>query len=201
MSNDQTEATEKRSPGNPRGPKTKPKPPPVRRDPVHRGAHRGDADGQDPLDNFEYRPFEQENALAIDPEIVRGIRDDWGYCLLWVCYEVTGRPFPQLVNARQRNGYAPVTKGNFGGCLDYLTDKHDGGIRHEGLMLMARPVEIEHMAKAHDKRAAKAAIENMRRSHAEEGVSGVTIPGGNDPAALRQNRHRQTFEPLPKIPE
>jgi hypothetical protein len=57
------------------------------------------------------------------------------------------------------------------------------------------------MAKAHDARAAKAAIENMRRSHAEEGVSGVSMPEGNNAAARAKNRHRQTFEPGPRIPE
>jgi hypothetical protein len=72
----QAETTEKR--GRPKGSRNKPKPPPVRREPLHIGAHRGDDDGQDPLDNFEYRPFEQENPLAIDPEIVRGIERDWG---------------------------------------------------------------------------------------------------------------------------
>jgi hypothetical protein len=200
MSDQQSETAEKRSPGRPKGSKTKPKPPPVRRDPVHRGAHRGDDDGQDPLDNFEYRPFEQENPLSIDADIVRGIEKDWGYSLLWVAYEVNGKPFPQLVSARQRNGYAPVTKGNFNGLLDFLCDKRDGGIRHEGLMLMARPCEIQRQADAYEKRAARAAVENMRRSHAEEGVSGVSMPGGNDPAARSKNVHRQSYEPV-KIPE
>jgi hypothetical protein len=192
----QAEPTEKRSPGRPKGAKTKPKPPP------HRGAsHRGDDDGQDPLDNFEYRPFEAENPLSIDSEIVRGIERDWGYSLLWVAYEVNGKPFPQLVSARQRNGYAPVTKGNFGGALDFMCDKHDGGIRHEGLMLMARPMEIQRIATAHDKHAADAAITNMRRSHADEGLSNISMPEGNNAAARAKNRHKSTFEPGPRIPE
>src|SRR6516225_315514 len=110
----QTETSEKRSPGRPKGSKTK------RREPVHRGAHRDDDDGQDPLDNFEYRPYEQDNPLAIDPEIVRGIEKEWGYSLLWVCYECNGKPFPNLVSARKRNGYADVVKGNFNGALDHL---------------------------------------------------------------------------------
>jgi hypothetical protein len=54
------------------------------------------------------------------------------------------------VSQRKRNGYAEVKKGNFGGALDHMCDKHDGGIRHEGLVLMARPVEIQRMADAHD---------------------------------------------------
>ena len=201
MSDQQSEpATEKR--GRPKGSRDKPKPPPVRRDPVHRGAHhRAADDGQDPLDNFEYRPYEQDNPLSIDPDIVRSVERDWGFSLLWVCYENCGKPTPNLVSARIKNGYAPVKRGNFDGALDHMCDKHDGGIRHEGLMLMARPIEIQRMAEAHDKRAARGAIENMRRSHAEEGLSNISMPEGNSGSALRQNRHRTSYEPGPKIPE
>jgi hypothetical protein len=192
----QAETPTKRPPGRPRK-----APPHVKRQPVHKGRSSGDDDGQNPFENFEYRPFEQENSLSIDKDIVRGIEKEWGYSLLWVAYEVNGKPFPSLVSARKRNGYAEVKKGNFGGALDHMADKNDGGIRHEGLMLMARPCEIQRMAKAHDDRAAKAAIENMRRSHSEEGLSGISMPGGNDPVARRKNAHRQTFEPGPQIPE
>jgi hypothetical protein len=192
----QTETTEKRGPGRPRGSSKRVKPPPVRRDSVHRGPHHHAADdGQgDILEGFEYRPYEQENVLAIDPDIVRGIERDWGYSLLWVCFEANGKPFPNLVSARRRNGYADVHRGNFGGALDHLCDR-DGNIVREGLRLMARPVEIQRMAEQHDKRAAKAAVDHMKASHQSEGLN-VSMPGGGDhPSALRQNRHRSTFEP------
>src|SRR6516165_11666219 len=130
----ETETSEKRGPGRPRKRSAK-------RQPVHKGAHPAD-DGQDPLGNFEYRPFEQESVLAIDPEICHSIEKEWGYSLLWVCFECNGKPFPQLVSARRRNGYSDVRKGNFGGALDHLCDK-DGRIVREGLMLMARPIEIQ----------------------------------------------------------
>jgi hypothetical protein len=88
---------------------------------------------------------------------------------------------------------------NFGGALDHLCDR-DGNIVREGLRLMARPVEIQRVAEAHDKRAAKAAVDQMKASHQVEGVT-VSMPGGGShPSALRQNRHKQTFEPGPKIP-
>jgi hypothetical protein len=172
----------------------------VKRNPVHQGRGSHD-DGQNPLENFEYRPYEQENPLEINADIVRSIEKEWGYSLLWVCYEANGKPFPNLVSARKRNGYAEVKKGNFGGALDHMCDKHDGGIRHEGLMLMARPVEIQRIAKAHDARAAKNAIENMRRSHSDEGLAGVTMPEGNVAHARAKNAHRTTYEEGPKIPE
>jgi hypothetical protein len=196
MSDEQQAETPKR--GRPRGSTSKRvKPPPARRDSVHRGPHYND--GQDPLENFEYRPYEQENVLAIDPEIVRGIEKEWGFSLLWVCFECNGKPFPNLVSARRRNGYSDVVKGNFNGALDHLCDR-DGNIIREGLRLMARPTSIQRLAEAHDKRAARGAIENMRRSHAEEGLSNISMPEGNSGSALRQNRHRTSYEPPPKIP-
>jgi hypothetical protein len=81
-----------------------------------------------------------------------------------------------------------------------MADKHDGGIRHEGLVLMARPVEIQRLAKHHDDRAGKNAIEQMKASHAEEGLAGVSMPEGNSAVARAKNRHQQSFEPF-KIPE
>src|SRR5215469_3840411 len=97
MSDEQadTETTAKRPPGRPKGSKTKRRT--VAREPIHKGAHHGrDDDGQDPLEGFEYRPYEQENPLSIDPDIVRAIEREWGYCLLWVCFEANGKPFPNL---------------------------------------------------------------------------------------------------------
>ena len=194
MTDEQTNEA-KRPPGRPRK-----APSHVKRQPVHKGRSGGDE--PDIMEAFEYRPYEQENPLSIDKDIVRGIEKEWGYSLLWVCFECNGKPFPNLVNARRRNGYSEVRRGNFGGALDHMCDKHDGGIRHEGLVLMARPMEIQRMARAHDDHAAKDAIENMRRSHAEEGASGVTMPGGaSHPSALQKNRHRTTYEEGPKIPE
>jgi hypothetical protein len=192
MTDEQEVDSETPKRGRPKGSTRKPKPPP------HRGPHFKD-DGQDPLDNFEYRPFEARDALAIDADTVRSIRDEYGFSLLWVCFESLGRPYPELVNARKANGYAEVHRGNFGGSLDHLADR-DGRMVKEGLVLMARPTQIERVAKAYDKRAAEAAITNMRRSHAEEGLSNISMPGGDHPSALRSNRHKQAFEPGPSIP-
>ena len=42
---------------------------------------------------------------------------------MWVVHECNGKPFPDLVNARKRNGFAAITRGNFGGALDFMCDK------------------------------------------------------------------------------
>jgi len=81
-----------------------------------------------------------------------------------------------------------------------MCDK-DGRIHKEGLVLMGRPLQIERKAKAHDARMAQAAVSQMKSSHQLEGVSGVTMPEGNNAAARAKNVHRQTYEPGPRIPE
>jgi hypothetical protein len=189
----QAETPTKRGPGRPRK-----APSHVKRQPM-RG---GDDDHQDPLENFEYRAWEHQDALAIDPDTVRNIEREWGFSLLWVMFECNGKPFPDRVNWRKRNGYAEVRAENFGRALAHMADK-DGRITKEGLVLMARPVQIQRMAEAHEKRAAKAAIENMRRSHSELGPEGVTMPDGNNAVARAKNMHRQSFEPFEggKIPD
>ena len=192
MTDEQTE-TEKRSPGRPKGSKTKRRA--VEREPVHRGSHYDDGYGER-VQNFEFTPYEAANPLQIDADIVRSIRDDYGFVLMWVVHECAGKPFPDLVNARKRNGFAEVRAENFGGALRHMADK-SGRIAKEGLVLMARPVEIERKARAHDARMAKEAIDHMKASHASEGVP---VAGGDHPSALSKNRHRQTFEPL-KVPD
>src|SRR5262249_40799317 len=120
----QTETPAKRPPGRPQGSKTKRRN--AERAPTHHGRSGRSDDGQDSLENFEYRPYEQNNPLAIDPDIVRGIEREWGFSLLWVMYECNGQPFPDRVNARKRNGYADVHKGNFGGAFRKCSDPRSG---------------------------------------------------------------------------
>jgi hypothetical protein len=190
--------TAKRPPGRPKGSIKRRN---ANRAPMHEPVHQGRTGGDEPdmMENFEYKPFEAQDALAIDFDTVLSIEREWGYSLLWVMFECVGKPFPDRVNWRKRNGYAEVTKGNFDGALDHLCDK-DGRITKEGLVLMARPVQIQKMAQAHEERAAKHAIEQMKRSHMEEGVD-VSMPGGGKhPGARAKNMHRQTFEPV-KIPD
>jgi hypothetical protein len=190
----QPETTTKRGPGRPKKSNAKRQP---QRQPVHQG--RNGDDESDVLQNFEYRPFEAQDALAIDFDTVLSIEREWGYSLLWVMFECCGKPFPDRINWRRRNHYAEVKKGNFGGTLDHLCDK-DGRITKEGLVLMARPIEIQRMAQAHEEKQAKDAIERMKAAHAEEGVD-VSMPGGGKhPGARAKNMHRQTFEPV-KIPD
>ena len=83
--------------------------------------------------------------------------------------------------------------------LDYLCDR-EGRIVKGGLVLMARPYQIDDMARSYERKAAKRAIEDMKRKHSDEGVN-VSMPGGGrDPLAREHNQHRTSYEPF-VIPE
>ena len=149
--------------------------------------------------NFVYQPFENINPLHIDTEILRSIEHDYGYRLQWNAETVLGQPQEQAMASHKRNGFQEVRKGSFGGLLDYLCDR-EGRIAKDGLVLMARPAEIDDQARAYERKAARKAIEDMKRKHSDEGVN-VTMPGGGrDPAAREHNRHRSSFERV-EVPE
>jgi hypothetical protein len=101
--------------------------------------------------------------------------------------------------SHRRNGFQEVRKGSFGGQLDFLCDP-EGRITKGGMVLMARPAQIDDMARAYERKAAKKAVEDMRRKHSDEGVN-VTMPGGGrDPSTRQHNRHASSFERV-EIPE
>jgi hypothetical protein len=166
------------------------------RPPLREPLHGGDPDNDiDPVSGFEFTPYEAKSSQHIDHEIIQAIERDYGYSLLWVTTEIAGKPYPEFVISRQRNRFARVKRGNFGGLLDHMCDR-DGLVTVLGAVLMGRPMQIEMMARKHDKRMAKHAVEQMKSSHKTDGLAGVTMPEGNSPAALAKNRHRQTFEPF-----
>jgi hypothetical protein len=192
---EQAETTEKRSPGRPKGAKTKPKPPPVRREPLHRGAHRG-LQSDTALVDYVYNPDLPSSPFDIDPTIIAGIWRDYEFAVEWHVQEVAGKVMDRYITQRARNRWAPVRKGNFGGALDHLCDR-DGYVRREGQLLEGLPIQFYKVAKAHQKHAADDAPAQMKRSHA---IEGVPVEGGRHESALRHNKHRQTFEKI-DIPE
>jgi hypothetical protein len=191
----QTNETPKR--GRPKDSTRKPKLPPVRRG-HHDGVRRGHHDDPDRLEQFEFIPFESHDKFYIPRDVVEAFEIDYQRRLMWVALECMGKPLDDFVAARRRNGWEemPSKKNGGPGIFDYLGVR-DGVVKVENMMLMHQHVAINNMARAYEKRMAEAAIINMRRSHAEEGVD---VRGGDHPSALRKNRHKPSYEPV-KIPE
>jgi hypothetical protein len=200
MTDEQAETTDttpnpKRRPGRPKGSTSKRR---TERRPMHRGRDRDDL--PDRVERYEFFPFEARDKFFVQKEVTDTIERDWGMKLCWFALEIAGKP-NEFIAARRRNQWEEVRAGDFEGQLDYLGVK-DGIICIESVALFRQPIEIYRKAVAYERRQAAGAITNMRRSHAEEGVGGVSMPGGAEhPSALQKNRHKTSYEPGPKIPE
>jgi hypothetical protein len=148
-------------------------------------------------DEFEYQPFENNNPLHIDDDTVRNIEHEYGYPLQWCVESCLGQPQDEVMSSHRKNKFQEIHKGSFGGALDYLCDR-EGRVSKGGLVLMARPVEVTRIARAYEKKAARGAIDDMRRKHSDQGVD-VSMPdGGRDPVARQHNRHASSYERIPE---
>jgi hypothetical protein len=190
MTDPETETPEKRGPGRPKGSRSAGRQPPQRG--VHRGSYSSDAPA---VRVVSYQPYEPKSTTDIPTDIVQEIWDFYDGHLQWVAFEAAGKPTPEWVTARQKNGFVDVRRGDFDGKLDYLCNA-DGRAVVGGLVLMCRPREYEDQARSYEKRKATRAIEQMKASHAEQGASGITMPGGAEhETALRGNRHKRSYVP------
>ena len=169
----------------------------AKRQPVHRGR------GSDapPVRVISYTPYEPKSSTSIPNDIVQEIWDYYDGHLQWCCFEAAGKPTPEYITARQKNGFVDCRGSDFDHKLAYLAGP-DCRIVVGGLILMCRPREYEEQARAYEKRKAALNIEQMKQSHSEQGVA-VSMPdGGLHPSALAKNRHKQSYEPGPvKIPD
>ena len=191
MSDDEQLETEAPKRGRPRSSRN------AKRQPVHRGR------GSDapPVRVISYTPYEPKSSTSIPNDIVQEIWDYYDGHLQWCVFEAAGKPTPEWISARQKNGFVDCRHGDFDGKLDYLCGP-DGRMVVGGLILMCRPRQYEEQARSYEKRKAALNIEQMKQSHSEQGVD-VSMPGGGShPSARARNIHKQSYEPGPvKIPD
>jgi len=197
----ETDSVERR--GRPKGSRNKPKPPPGRREPPHRGPHLGPhRSDAPPVRVISYQPYEPKSSTTIPNDIVQEIWDYYDGHLQWCCFEVAGKPTPEWISARQKNGFVDCRRGDFDGKLDFLAGP-DGRMVVGGLVLMCRPREYEDQARSYEKRKARQQVAQNEASHATQGID-VTMPGGGQhETALRQNKHNRSYVPYERdrIPE
>jgi hypothetical protein len=193
----QTEAPAKRPPGRPRGSTKKRN---AIREPVHRGRPDPRRSEAPPLKTITYTPFEPKSSTDIPTDLVETIWTDYGGHLQWCVYEAGGKPTPEWISARQKNGFVDCRRGDFDGLLDFLAGP-DGRMVSGGLVLLCRPREYQEQGQVYERRKATLAVEQMKESHAERGLDGVSMPGGNDAVARKRNTHRSSFELGPRIPD
>src|SRR6516225_8772379 len=109
MSDEQAEPVATKR-GRPRGSRS------ARRQPTHRGR------GSDapPVKVISYTPYEPKSSTDIPNDIVREIWDYYDGHLQWCVFEAAGKPTPEWISARQKNGFVDCRRGDFDGKLDYL---------------------------------------------------------------------------------
>jgi hypothetical protein len=199
MADEQADTTEKRSPGRPKGSKTRRK---VEREPLHQGHQRmpRHLTEDDVLSCKPVELYTHHDPLSFPLEILWQMENEYGYGGEWAARENCGMPVKN-VTIRLSQGFQHATRDSFQGLLKPYVPNRPGPITEGGLDFLVAPISVIRRLKQLGDREAKAAVENMRRSHRDEGISGVTMPEGNSPVARAKNRHRTDYEPGPKIPE
>lgn len=129
--------------------------------------------------------------LKIPRELIDKMARD-GVALQWITRSVRGQDAPQEVAKYVKGGWTPVHQSDFDGVFDgmFMPKGVDDVIGVDDCMLVARPIEIQNRAKQRERHLAG---EPLRIKQAELG-SGLNIPGGNHPSAVRQNRITITRE-------
>jgi len=183
------EEVEKRPRGRPR------KNPLVEREPIHepKSSRMQASPNWETID-----PFSEASAdrFKIDPAI---LPDDLAF--MWVTDTVYGQPDPQHRMTFEKGGWTPVHQSDFDGQLDgmFMKKGDRGEINNGGLVLMARPVELQIRAKHRERKAANEPIQIK-----EQALRGGDLPGvsldPDHPSARRYNHITKTMERI-EIPE
>ena len=155
---------------------------------------------EDDVESCKVQLYTHHDPLGFPLEVLWQLEHEWGYGGEWAAFENCGLPDKRLT-IRLGQGFQQPTRDSFQGLFKPYVAKRPGPITEGGLAFIVAPMHIYRRLKQLEKREADAAPENMRRSHRDEGVSGVSMPEGNNAAARAKNRHKSTFEPGPQIPE
>lgn len=122
-----------------------------------------------------------------------------GMDLMWVTSAIFGQEVPQHRAQFERKGWTPVHGEDFDGCYDgkFTPKGAKGEIGVDGLVLMARPIELTKKAKQREYAAAR---EQVRIK--EQALRGGDMPvsGADHPSAIGSNRINRSYERL-AIPE
>lgn len=123
-----------------------------------------------------------------------------GMSLQWVTNSVFGQETPQHRSKFEARGWTPVHQEDFDGQFNGLFGSRDapGEINVDGLVLMARPIELTQAA---TKREKIKAMDQVRLK--EQGLLSGDVNTGFDPthpSAIRSNKINKTLERI-EIPE
>lgn len=133
--------------------------------------------------------------LHIPQHIVNKLKNDYGMSLQWVTHSVYGKEEPQIRASMEKTGWTPIHPEDFEGVFDgmFTPKGQDGEINMEGLVLMARPVQITEKARSRERRDAKTPVQI--REHAIKGGDLPGVTGASHPSVRNTiMRERERIE-------
>ena len=156
-----------------------------------------------------YKMKAKPNWDALDPNIedtpdrLRIPHEMWpeGMSLQWVTDSVLGQSMGQHRSLFERTGWTPVHQSDFDGVFDgmFMQRGVEGEIKYEGLVLMARPMEITLKAKREEARRAREQIEIKERALRGGDIPNVSLDSQHK-SALQTNKIGKSYERI-SVPE
>lgn len=120
-----------------------------------------------------------------------------GMDLQWVTDSVFGQSMPQHRADFEKRGWTPVHQDDFDGQFNgmWMAKDAPGEIKVDGLVLMARPLELSRRARLIDRRKANEQIQIKEAALRGGELPGVTLDAQH-PNAVNSNRINKSFERL-----
>ncbi|MCA6108108.1 hypothetical protein [Bradyrhizobium cenepequi] len=146
----------------------------------------------------------QSSALDLPADLIARIRENYDADLQWVVDQVLNKDEPAMRQEYEINAWEPVTTDMFDGAFDgmYLRKGVRGEVRHAGLVLMWRPMDLTLEAKAEQNAARVASLKAQEKMI----KGGAGIPGlssgfeANHPTAVSKNVFNRTIEAPIDVP-
>lgn len=144
-----------------------------------------------------------EDDLEESPDRLRIPRSEIpeGIDLQWVTDSIFGQPMPERRASFEKRGWTPVHQEDFDGCLNgkFMPRGKEGEIKVDGMVLMARPLELSIKAKKRDRRAALEQVAVKEQALTGGDLSKVSLDSRHE-TALRSNKINKSYERI-AIPE
>ena len=157
----------------------------------------------------KYKMKAKPNWEEIDPNMeetpdrLRIPHEMWpeGMSLQWVTDSVLGQSMGQHRSTFERTGWTPVHQSDFDSRFDgmFMPRGKEGEILYEGLVLMARPMEITLKAKREEARRAREQIEIKERALRGGDIPNVSLDAQHK-TALQTNKIGKSYERI-SVPE
>lgn len=124
-----------------------------------------------------------------------------GMDLQWVTDSIFGQPQPQHRAEFEKRGWTPVHQEDFDGQFDgmFMPKGAEGEIKIDGLVLMARPIELTIKARRLNKRQADEQVQIKEKALRGGDIPGVSLDSTH-PNAVKTNRINKSYERI-NIPE